>query len=162
MIKGPVMPYLLALVTVIATFWVTFLLPSPFPLWANLVGLVFGLLLGLAIAQNYVVPKQKLQWERIRLGRKYGVNSTKYRQLAPPDDEEKVGGWAGFFSSRTWSLVNIVLGFGLLLMLFAFGVANILCALMGVVATINVRMVMVNYRAIAQIEADDRERKAGK
>lgn len=156
--KGPKAPYILTLVSVLATLWVTFGLTSEFfGILENVVGLVAGLILGLAIAQTYVVPKQKMQWERIRLRRKYGANTRRYRELAPPDDEERAGGWAAFFSPRTWNLVNIVLGFGLLLMLFAFGVANILTAAMGAITVINARMLMVNYQAIKRIEADDRE-----
>ncbi|NPV07525.1 MAG: hypothetical protein HPY83_06115 [Anaerolineae bacterium] len=156
-LKGPKAPYVLALVSVVATLWVTFGLTSEFfGLFENVVGLVFGIILGLAIAQVFVVPKQKLQWERIRLRRKYG-NTGRYRELAPPDEEERSGGWAAFFSPGTWNKVNVVLGFGLLLMLFAFGVANILTALMAIVSTINVRMLMVNYQAIKRIEADERE-----
>jgi hypothetical protein len=159
-IKGPKAPYILALVSVLATLWVTFGLTSEyFGILENSVGLVIGLVLGWAIAQTYLVPKQKMQWERIRLKRKYG-NTRLYREFAPPDDEEKAGGWASFFSPRTWYLVNIVLGFGLLLMLFALGAANILTAAMGIVTMINLRLVMVNYRAIKRIEADDRERQA--
>ncbi len=155
MIKGPKAPYVLTLVSVLATLWVTFGLTSEFfGILENLVGLVAGLILGLAIAQTAIVPKQKMQWERIRLRRKYG-NTGKYRDLAPPDEEERAGGWASFFSPRTWNLVNIVLGFGLLLMLFAFGVANILTAAMGIVTVINIRMLMVNYQAIKRIEADE-------
>ncbi|MHB0877838.1 MAG: hypothetical protein ACYC5O_17510 [Anaerolineae bacterium] len=158
--KGPKAPYILALVSVLATLWVTFALTSEFfGILENSVGLVIGLILGLAIAQTYLVPKQKMQWERIRLKRKYG-NTRQYREFAPPDEEERVGGWSGFFSGRTWGLVNIVLGFGLLLMLFALGAANILTAAMGIVTMINIRLVMVNYQAIKHIEADDRERQA--
>lgn len=158
MIKGPKAPYLLALLSIVATLWITFGLTSEyFGIVENVVGLLFGLILGLAIAQNFIVPKQKMQWERIRLRRKYG-NTRRYREVAPPDEEEKVGGWAAFLSPRTWSLVNIVLGFGLLLMLFAFGVLNILTAAMGIVTMINVRMLMVNYQAIKRIEADEKKR----
>ena len=158
MLKGPKLPYVLTAVSILATLWVTFGLTSEFfGVLENGVGLLFGLILGLAIAQTWVVPKQKMQWERIRLRRKYG-NTSRYRELAPPDEEERAGGWAAFFSPRTWNLVNIVLGFGLLLMLFAFGVANILTALMGIVTMVNVRMLMVNYQAVSRIEADDRER----
>jgi len=157
MLKGPKLPYVLTVVAILATLWVTFGLTSEyFGIIENTVGLVIGLVLGLAIAQTFIVPKQKMQWERIRLRRKYG-NSSRYRELAPPDEEERPGGWAAFFSPRTWNLVNIVLGFGLLLMLFAFGVVNILSALMGVVSMINVRMLMVNYQAVSRIEADERE-----
>ena len=158
MLKGPKAPYLLALISIVATLWITFGLTNQyFGLLENGVGLLFGLILGLAIAQAFIVPKQKMQWERIRLKRKYG-NTRRYREVAPPDEEDKVGGWAAFFSPRTWSLVNIVLGFGLLLMLFAFGVVNILTAAMGIVSMINVRMLMVNYQAIKRIEADEQKR----
>jgi len=161
-LKGPKAPYILALVSVLATIWMTFGLTSEyFGILENSVGVVAGLILGWAIAQAYLVPKQKMQWERIRLRRKYG-NTRQYREFAPPDDEEKAGGWAAFFSPQTWYLVNIVLGFGLLLMLFAFGVANILTAAMGIVTMINIRLVMVNYQAIKRIEADDRERQASR
>ena len=165
-LKGPKAPYILTLVSVLATLWVTFFLPVPQEMLAlpwlayNLVGLVYGAILGLAIAQVFVVPKQKLQWERVRLRRKYG-NTGRYRELAPPEDEERAGGWAAFFSSGTWNKVNIVLGFGLLLMLFAFGVANILTALMAIVTAVNVRMLMVNYQAIGRIEADERDSRSG-
>ncbi len=157
-IRGPIAPYILTLVSIVATLWVTFGLRYPegsFGLVENVVGLVFGAILGLAIAQIFIVPKMKLQWERVRLKRKYG-NSSRYRELAPPDDEERVGGWAGFFGSGTWNKVNIVLGFGLMLMLFAFGALNILAAAMAIVTAINVRMLMVNYQAIKRIEEDDR------
>ncbi|MGI6208484.1 MAG: hypothetical protein ACOYEW_09745 [Anaerolineae bacterium] len=156
-LKGPKAPYILTLVSVLATLWMTFGLTNEvFGLFQNVVGLVYGIILGLAVAQVFVVPKQKMQWERIRLRRKYG-NSSRYRDLAPPEDEERAGGWAGFFSAGTWNKVNVILGFGLLLMLFAFGVANILTALMAIVTTVNARMLMVNYQAIQRIEADDRE-----
>ena len=155
-LRGPLLPYILTLVSVLATLWVTFGLQYPegsFGLVENVVGLVFGSILGLAIAQIFIVPKMKLQWERLRLKRKYG-NTSRYRELAPPDEEDRPGGWAGFFSSGSWNKVNIVLGFGLLLMLFAFGALNILSAAMALVSAINVRMLMVNYQAIKRIEED--------
>ena len=37
-----------------------------FGLFQNVVGLVYGIILGLAVAQVFVVLKQKMQWERIR------------------------------------------------------------------------------------------------
>lgn len=157
--KGPKAPYVLTAVSIVATLWVTFGLTSEyFGILENGVGLLFGLLLGLAIAQVFVIPKQKMQWERVRLKRKYGADSRRYREVAPPDEEDKPGGWASFFAPRTWHLVNIVLGFGLLLMLFAFGVLNILTAAMGIVTMINLRSAMVTYQVIKRMEADDRQR----
>ena len=156
-IRGPIAPYILTAVSILATLWVAFGLQYPegsFGLVENVVGLVFGAILGLAIAQIFIAPKMKLQWERVRLRRKYG-NTGRYRELAPPDEDERVGGWAGFFGSGTWNKVNIVLGFGLMLMLFAFGALNILTAAMAIVSAINVRMLMVNYQAIKRIEEDD-------
>jgi len=155
-LRGPLPPYILTLVSVLATLWVTFGLNYPegsFGRLENVVGLVFGIILGLAIAQIFIVPKMKLQWERVRLKRKYG-NTSRYRDLAPPDEEDRPGGWAGFFSSGTWNKVNVVLGFGLMIMLFGFGALNILTAAMAIVTTINARMLMVNYQAIKRIEED--------
>ncbi len=159
--KGPKSSYILAAVSVLAALWATFGLVSEyFGLLENGVGLLIGLVLGFALAQTYLVPKQQMQWERIRLRLKYG-NTSRYRELAPPDEEEKAGGWAAFFSPRTWNTVNIVLGFGLLIMLFAFGVANLLTALMGVVAMVNCRLALVNYKAVKRIQADREASKGG-
>jgi len=92
MVKGPKVPYVLTLVSAAATLWVTFGLTSEFfGVVENLVGLALGLVLGWAFAQVFVVPKQTMQWERIRLRRKYG-NTSRYRDLAPPEDEERPGG----------------------------------------------------------------------
>lgn len=155
--KGPKAPYILAAISILATLWVTLVLTSEFfGIVENVVGLVGGLVIGLAIAQTYIVPKQKMQWERIRLRRKYG-NTGRYRELAPPDEEERTGGWAGFFSPRTWNTVNIILGIWLLLMLFAFGVLNILTAAMGAVTMVNIRMVMVTHAAVKRIEEEEAE-----